>query len=647
MNLPFQVERVLRRCLAKDPRQRLRDIGEARVRLEDPEAESGMFSGPVQAVTDSGPQVWPTCCRPPGVCCAVGPGGCLASQTRRAVDVPRLPTHLTLTLPDGLQVASRDKLPLGAPQPNVTISDDGRLVLVVVERDETTWLYRRFLDEPTGTLLEDSRGAYCPRISPNGEWISFMAGNTLMRLSARGDRPTKLVELPNSFGHDWINDDEIVVNRMEAKQLLRMDAERGTFTVYERETDYDEYFWPRRVPGTSSILINSDSHVAKSEETDVDQVSLMDLETGRRSSVGIGGTQPQLMPGGPLLLVRDGVLAAAPFDLADPSASVRTTTVLEQVLIEGWIGQYAVSQNGTAVYVPGEWLFGTELVWDDGQGNIESLGFDLMGYGDFELSPDGKCWLSPWVAAATSRYWVYDLERRGRRLLTTEGPGASAIWSPDGQRLIYSEARGDSTSLVIRTLGSNETREILTGRASWIAPYAWHQDAGIVYNFGQDIYLLDPDKEEEPRLLVATDATEWGADFSPDGRWIAYTSDESGRYEIYARAIEGNRSWTVSLEGGEEPIFSADGKTIFYRNGNRFYATPVLEASTDGKRFRAGQPEVVVEGAYSNVPGISYDVGPDGRLVLLRSDGGTERPGYLNVILNWDIEVARRMAEQR
>jgi len=317
------------------------------------------------------------------------------------------------------------------------------------------------------------------------------------------------------------------------------------------------------------------------------------------------------------------------------------------VLIEGWIGQYAVSQNGTAVYVPGEWLFGTELVWDDGQGNIESLGFDLMGYGDFELSPDGTMLAVTVGGGRDVQVWVYDLERRGRRLLTTEGPGGSAIWSPDGQRLIYSEARGDSTSLVIRTLGSNETREILSGRASWIAPYAWHQDAGIVYNFGQDIYLLDPDKEDEPRLLVGTDATEWGADLSPDGSWMAYTSDESGRYEIYARAIEGNRSWTVSLEGGEEPIFSADGKTIFFRNGNRFYATPILEASNDGKRFRAGQPEVVVEGAYSNVPGISYDVGPDGRLLLLRSDGGTERPGYLNVILNWDVEVARRMAEQR
>ena len=143
----------------------------------------------------------------------------------------------------------------------------------------------------------------------------------------------------------------------------------------------------------------------------------------------------------------------------------------------------------------------------------------------------------------------------------------------------------------------------------------------------------------EPVSLVNSGASEWGPDISPDGRWFAYTSDESGRYEIYVRALDGDRSVTVSLEGGEEPIFSADGTAIYFRNGNRFYRTPILEASSDGSRFRAGQPEVVVEGAYSNVPGLSYDVGPDDRLLLLRTDGGTERPSHLNVILDWTPEL--------
>jgi hypothetical protein len=173
-----------------------------------------------------------------------------------------------------------------------------------------------------------------------------------------------------------------------------------------------------------------------------------------------------------------------------------------------------------------------------------------------------------------------------------------------------------------------------------LSAYAWHRETGLLINIASDIFLMDPDQPGEVEELVVTEATEWGPDISPDGRWFAYTSDESGRYEVYARAFGSDRSFTVSLDGGEEPIYSADGKTIYYRNGNRFYATPVLEASPDGTRFRAGRPEVVVEGAYANVFGLSYDVGPDGRLLVLRTDGGTERPDHLNVILNWQPDLS-------
>ena len=468
-----------------------------------------------------------------------------------------------------------------------------------------------------------------------------MKGNALMRMDARGDRATSLIELPNSFGHCWINNHEIVVNRGEAKELVRVDAERGTATPYERKTALDEYFWPSRVPGVDAILINSNSHVAKSEEADMDQVSFMDLTTEERTVLGIGGSMPRLFPNGSLLLVRDGLLMAASIDLDRLAEPVRPMTALDGLLVEGWIGQYAVSQNGTMVYVPGEWLLGNELVWDDGDGNVEPLGFPLLGHGDFELSPDGKSLAVTLGGGANAQVWIYELERGARRLLTTNDTGSNGIWGPDGERIVYGSPDDDPWGLYVRTVGSNAPATLLYESGEPANPYAWHQDVGILFNRGSGIFRLDPDAPGEPELVVDTDASEWGPDISPDGRWFAYTSDESGRYEIYARAIGGDRSYSVSLDGGEEPIFSEDGKTIYYRYGNRFYATPILEASADGKRFRAGRPEVVVEGAYSNVPGLSYDVGPDGRLLLLRTDGGTERPGHLNVILNWDVKVER------
>jgi serine/threonine protein kinase len=627
---PANVRRVLRRCLARNPNERLRSAADARLELEDDE----------QLVIER-----PEAKRPFLIPAALA---ALALAILGAVWIfkpgaqgveDRLPTHLSLALPDGLQVASHDKLPLGAPQPSLAISEDGRLIVAVVENDGDTWLYRRFLDQPEGGLLEDTRNSYHPQISPDGEWISFMQGNALMKMAARGDHATRLVELPNAFGHTWISNDEIIVNRTEATELLRVDTERGEANVFERKFADDLFYWPSRVPGRNSILYNSYSHIAKSSETDLDQVSVMDLETMEKTVLGIGGSMPRLLRGGPLLLVRDGQVMAAPFDSQRPGEKVRPVPALEGVLVEGWIGQYAVSENGTVVYVPGEWLFGHELVWDDGRGGIEPLGFPLLGYGDFELSPDASRLAIAVGGARDSQIWIYDLERGSRRLLTTDDYGALLTWAPDGERVAYGSVTGDSWKLLVRTVGSNAPPTVLAETNVRIGAYAWHPDAGIVFGGLDGIYRIDPDAPGEPEPVVATEASDWGPDLSPDGRWMAYTSDESGRYEIYVRALSCDRSYGVSLDGGEEPIFSEDGKTLYYRNGNRFYETPILEASEDGTRFRAGRPEVVVEGAYSNVPGLSYDVGPDGRLLLLRTDGGTERPGHLNVILNWDVEV--------
>jgi hypothetical protein len=627
---PPNVRRLLRRCLARDSKERLRSAADAGLELEEEERL-------VAATTESK--------RSAALPVAIGvlaaailvaawifklPGGTLAERS---------PTHLSLALPEGTQFVSRDKLPLGAPQPCLAISEDGRLVVATVEHDGDTWLFRRFLDEPEGELLEDTRGAYYPVVSPDGEWISFMQGNVLMKMSARGDRATRLVELPNSFGHTWISNDEIVINRNEAAELVKVETERGAVVPYEIEARQHQFFWPSRVPGQDAILYNSLSHVAKSSESDLDQVSVMDLQTGNRSVVGIGGSMPRLLRGGPLLLIRDGQLMAAPFDLDNPGAEVGPSPVLNGLLVEGWAGQYDVSEEGTIVYVPGDWLFGKELVWDDGRGGVESLGFPLLGYGDFELSPDGTKMAIAAGGGPDSQIWVYELGRGSRRLLTTDDNGALLTWAPDGERVAYGSVSGDPWKVLVRTVGSDAPPTVLMESDFQIGAYAWHPEAGLLCGNIHGIYLIDPDDPAQLEPVVTTDASEWGPDFSPDGRWIAYTSDQSGRYEVYVRALDGDRSFTVSLDGGEEPIFSEDGKTIFYRNGNRFYATPIVEASADGTRFRAGRPEVVVEGAYSNVPGLSYDVGPDGRLLLLRTDGGTERPNHLNVILDWSVEV--------
>ena len=630
---PANVRRVLRRCLNRNLKERQRSASDARLELLDEESLQTIASEEKKRSIAL-----------PVTLAALGTfailGTALIFNSNDGTRVNRPPTHLSLALPDGLQIASRDVLPLGAPQPCVAISEDGRLIVATVERDGASWLWRRFLDQPDGEILQDSRGGYHPQISPDGKWISFMRDNALMKMDSGGDRATQLVELPNAFGHTWVSSDEIIVNRSEAQELVRVDTERGDVMPFERKTKTDQFYWPSRVPGQKAIFYNSRSHVAKSSETELDQVSVMDLETLERNVVGIGGTMPRMLRGGPLLLVRDGQVMSAPFDIENPGAELRPSPALEGVLVEGWIGQYAVSEEGTMVYVPGKWLQGNELVWDGGQDEVEALGFPLLGYGDFELSPDGTRLAIAIGGGRDSQIWIYDLERGSRRLLTTDDNGALLTWSPDGQQIAYGSVTGDPWQMLVRTIGSNEAPTVLLEGDSQFAPYAWHPGVGILFTgYTSGIYRFDPKTPGSSEPLVTTAASDWGPDISPDGRWFAYTSDESGRYEIYVRAIDGDRSFNVSLDGGEEPIFSADGKSVYYRNGNRFYRTPILEASSDGTRFRPGRPEEVVEGAYSNVPGLSYDVGADGRLLLLRTDGGTERPNHLNVILDWNPET--------
>jgi serine/threonine protein kinase len=623
------VRRVLRRCLARNPNERLRSAADARLELLDDEL-------PTEA---PGARRSPALPIALAAIAAVALIVAVANWPFGTASGVRPTTHLSLALPEGTQLVSRDMLPLGSPQPCLAISDDGRLIVAAIERDGSTWLYRRFLDQAEGEILDETRDSYNPQISPDGEWISFMQDSSLMKIGGRGSRATRLAELPNAFGHTWVSNDEIIVARAEGKELVQIDAERGGVVPIDTGDRWHQFFWPSRVPGRRAVLFSSLRDVGSQGDTDRDRVSVMNLETRQRTALGIGGTMPRLLRGGPLLLVRNGQVMGVPVDLENPAAELRASVALEGVLVETWIAHFAVSENGTVVYAPGEWLLGNELVWDDGRGDVEPLGFPLTRYGDYELSPDSSRLAIGVGNFAESRIWIYDLERGSRRMLTPDDHGVLLTWSPDGERVVYGSMSGEKWQLKVATVGSTAPPKVLYESDQQLSAYAWHPEAGLLFNIGTDIFLIDPDQPGEVEELVATEGTEWGPDISPDGRWFAYTSDESGRYEVYARAFGGDRSFTVSLDGGEEPIFSEDGKTIYYRNGNRFYATPILEAATDGSRFRAGRPEVVVEGAYANVFGLSYDVGADDRLLVLRTDGGTERPDHLNVILDWKVEV--------
>jgi serine/threonine-protein kinase len=637
---PASVRRLLRRCLERDPRRRLRAAGDAWLELEEDEAAddgtpasqpnrwwwSGWLAAAVTAaIAAAAAVVW------------------FLSPHEAAPDRGTL--HVSIALPEGTQIASADQMPLGLPHPTVAISPDGMVVAVVIETgDGETRLFRRRLDQPEGEIIAGSEGAIMPRFSPDGRWIAFTSRNRIKRIRADGDRVADVREVTNAFGLTWTDSNHVLCSTLEGSEVLRIDVMTGEAVQLGDPEVAFRYWWPSALPGMDAFLAN-DRDVRDQSIHGALAIVLQPIDDRPRHELPISGTTPTYLDGGYVAAMKDGGLTVARFDADRPESTGRQVTVLEGLLVEGNLGHFDVSLGGDLVYVPGPWLRGTELVWVDGDATIEPVPFEPTSYGNFELSPDGTK-----VAAAVyddgARVWIFDLERGTRRVLSTDGNGELLTWSPDGDSVAFSSTRDGKERIYVRAVGSPEPAAPLEDDGG--QPYVWHGPDLLLASQDGGIIRIDPTGARAREVLINTSAREWGPDVSPDGRWMAYTSDESGRYEIYVRSlVGGDRTWPISVDGGEEPLFTRDGRFLFYRYGTRFFRTPILEAADDGSVFRAGTPEVFVEGPFANVGGLSYDVAPDGnRLLVLRTEGGTERPRYLDVVLNWFPEMRRTLAEQ-
>jgi Tol biopolymer transport system component len=281
-----------------------------------------------------------------------------------------------------------------------------------------------------------------------------------------------------------------------------------------------------------------------------------------------------------------------------------------------------------------------EFVWVHPNGETEPLGFPAEIYGTFRLSPDGRH-LAVVVYEAQQETWIFDLDRGTRRRLAESG--GSPIWSRDGSEVYFFSSK-EGTGEVFHTRADGSTQPSRVDMAGVITPFpaCLSPDGGtlLLVSFSQtmDIYQLNL-QTGEARPFLATAANEAMPEISPDGNWIAYFSDASGSNEVYIQKFpEGGRTLTVSSGGGEEPYWSPKGDRLFYRNNDRWMAVDIFTTP----EFSAGRPQLVIQGAYSNPVGISYNVHPDGeRFLLLRTPEDNDQPLVPQIIVNWDEELNR------
>jgi Tol biopolymer transport system component/tRNA A-37 threonylcarbamoyl transferase component Bud32 len=635
---PEAVRRVLRRCLEKDVRQRLRDIADVRMELD--ETLSPSPSASVTAVaTGRHHSGRPWVIGLAGLIAAAGLGTVVWMSRQAAPTAGPSVTRSTLTLP------ADHELDTGGGAGPLALSPDGRRLAYVASDGGQTRLYLRNLDAFDPRAIAGTEGAQYPFFSPDGEWVAFFADRKLKRVSLQSGSPITICDAPTlGRGGAWAADGTIVFDPGSAG-LLRVSSSGGRpepLTSRTATFDQRDLSWPQFLPGGRALLATAGRTGSLSS-----QLAALSLDTMEWHELG-PGSQAQYLASGHLIYhaigVREGELHAVPFDHQSLTMGGKPLAVLDNVFRaqDAGAAYFVVAPDGTLIFAPGG--YARALVQVDRNGRRTPLLDERLGFRKPELSPDGSK-LAVTIDPRPSQVWVYDLARKSRIAIATEGHNLGSLWTPDGRRVAY--ATDSPPDIYWRTADGGSAAERLLARDGPQYPTSWSADGRLlIFDDGvpnrYDIRALP--LGGTPRALVATPASELGGQLSPDGRWLAYQSNESGRFEIYVRPFPnvGDRKWSISTSGGQRALWSRNGKELFYLVGSGVVSVAV-EAS--GSTFSVGAPQVLFSGPFDTT-NANYTVSRDGTHFVMVEVDPHSRPTQLQVVLNWADEVARLAPSQ-
>ncbi|MEE8256806.1 MAG: hypothetical protein V3R60_02855, partial [Acidobacteriota bacterium] len=415
-------------------------------------------------------------------------------------------------------------------------------------------------------------------------------------------------------------------------------------TTLDEEKGEIVYRWPQVLPGGKAVLFT-----VLARSVGEPYIEVQSLETGERKTLQQAGFYARYLPTGHLAYVREGTLFAAPFDLGRLEVTGPTAHIVEDENTSQGAesAQFDLSQTGTLVYLTGAAGGESTLVWVDREGKREPLLETPHNYSWPELSPDGRR-LAVQIGGSNIDVWVHELSRNVlSRLTFAEGYDGAPVWTPDGERIAFRSSRdGGAANIYWKPADGSGEAERLTTSDNLHSPSSWSPDGKMMAFFelnpetGWDIWTLRLEGDRKPEPFLRTRFAELGLTFSPDGRWITYQSNESGRTEVYVRPFPGpGGKCQVSAGASRAPFqrWSHDGRELFYLNGNKMMVVPVRA----GESFSAGTPQVLFEGSF----GFGYDVTADGqRFVMVQPGEQTAATTQLNFVFNWFDEVRRRVA---
>jgi hypothetical protein len=630
------IRTLLRRCLERNPKNRLHDIADARIVIEEVlrgDAEAGAMATP-------GPAPARRFALLPWAITALAVALAAVIGLRGGARPPAAPRPLTTfgVLVPHQQFLTRSQSPL------LDLSADGRTLLFVAEGDRRPMIFRRSFDRMAVHSVDGTEGAEQPLLSPDGRWIAFFAGGMLRKVPVEGGAAVALAEARAPRGASWAPDGSIVYSPVFNSALFRLGSTGGTpSAVTELDTAKGErsHRWPQVLPDGRTVLFTV-GLVTSPGDYDGAQIEALRLDSGERRVVLRGARMARYSATGYLVYQRGAMLLAVRFD------PQRLETLGEPFTFQDGVGgdtssgagYFAVSAAGTVAVVPEAAIPSDRvLVLVDHAGRETELAAPPAAFNQPSFSPDGRriAFAIGGGSAGDDDVYVFELATaRLQRLTFGLGHGLPA-WSADGERLVYTNGRSGETGMFTkRADGSGEEVQIYKTPGVNLAN-GWLADGRLVITDAGgtfDIRVLDPSSGTVSPLFASPTAAEYGASISADGRYIAYTSTETGTDEIFVETYPpGRGKWQVSSAGGQSPVWSRDGREIYFIAGESLMAVPIETREV----FRAGVPRQLFAGRYDlgTPPGRTYDVGPDGRFVLIKRTFVASAPRELLVIDGW------------